>query len=328
MGQFPEDEFPKSGEATHVDEPASPDTLVDLTIRVQREPNKKFTLPTLRVVAGPNMLRFCSVYPNERITIGRDETCDMPLADTSVSRRHAAVASTIDQRLTLQDLGSTNGTMLNGQPVTDTVTLQVGDQIEVGGITLRVDRMGLDELAHLARVVERLNLASKDSLTGLTTRHYLEQDLPMLVDKLAEKNVTCAAVFLDVDHFKHINDTFGHAVGDEVLRTVARLMVMTVRDTDVCIRYGGEELLAILPKCDEKGGLLMAERLREALEQHDWTAHGVEGRNVTASLGVAVLKATETIPQWLTRADAAMYAAKNDGRNRVYTHGDLERRRG
>ena len=135
-------------------------------------------------------------------------------------------------------------------------------------------------------------------------------------------------MFLDVDHFKHINDTFGHAVGDEVLRTVARLMVMTVRDTDVCIRYGGEELLAILPKCDEKGGLLMAERLREALEQHDWTAHGVEGRNVTASLGVAVLKATETIPQWLTRADAAMYAAKNDGRNRVYTHGDLERRRG
>jgi two-component system, cell cycle response regulator len=326
MGEFPEDEFPKSGESTHVDEPVSPDTLVDLTIRMQKQPNQKFTLPTLRVVAGPNMLRFCSIYPNERIILGRDETCDMPLADTSVSRRHAAVTSTTDQQLTLQDLGSTNGTMLNERPVTDAITIQVGDQIEVGSITLRVDRMGLDELAHLARVVERLNLASKDSLTGLTTRHYLEQDLPMLVDKLREKNFDCAAVFLDVDHFKAVNDTFGHAIGDEVLRTVSRLLVMTVRDTDVCVRYGGEELLAILPKCDEDGGLLMARRVREALEQHDWTAHGVEGRSITASLGVAVLQAGETIPQWLTRADEAMYQAKKDGRNRVYSAGEIDRR--
>ncbi|MBT3218402.1 MAG: GGDEF domain-containing protein [Proteobacteria bacterium] len=292
--------------------------VVDTTVLLRREkPRERFALPTLRVVAGPNMLRFCSLYPSERILIGRDETCDLPLNDASISRQHAAVNSSPEHKLVLQDLSSTNGTRLNGRDVVGAVPLQVGDHIEVGSVTMRVDKMGLDELAHLARVVERLNLASKDPLTGLTVRRYLDEDLPILAKRLTENNTPLAAVFIDIDHFKKVNDVFGHAVGDEVLRTVARLSVMAVRDSDIVVRYGGEEFIGILPNCDEMGGYLMSERVRKAVQKHDWAAHGVEGRDVTVSLGVAEYQPEEPLTEWIDRADQALYRAKHQGRNRT-----------
>jgi two-component system, cell cycle response regulator len=292
--------------------------VVDTTVLLRRDkPRERFALPTLRVVAGPNMLRFCSLYPNERVVVGRDETCDLPLADASISRQHAAVSANQNHELVLQDLGSTNGTRLNGGEVEGSVALKVGDHIEVGAVTIRVDKMGLDELAHMARVIERLNLASKDPLTGLTTRRYLEEELPEVVKRMNDSNTPISSVFIDIDHFKSINDNFGHATGDEVLRTVARLTVMAVRDGDTMIRYGGEEFVGVLPNCDEMGGYLMAERVRKAVERHDWEAHGVTKRNVTVSLGVAEHRPQEPLATWLDRADKALYQAKSSGRNQT-----------
>jgi diguanylate cyclase (GGDEF)-like protein len=276
----------------------------------------RFTLPTLRVVAGPHMLRFASIYPDEEISIGRDESCNLVLQDVSVSRRHATVTCDIGGNLTLLDLGSTNGTSHNGEPVKgpQAVRIQVGDQVEIGGVTLRVDRLGLDELAHLNRVMERLNLANKDALTGLITRHYLDEELPTVMTRHQHASLPLSAVFLDVDHFKRINDTWGHGVGDEVLRAVARLMALAVRDTDTCVRYGGEEMLAILPNCDEEGAFQMAERLRASIMGHEWGHYG-ERLKVTASMGVSQHLAGESAKVWLERADKALYAAKSGGRN-------------
>jgi two-component system cell cycle response regulator len=292
-------------------------TTLTMELRRRTGDSAKYTLPTLRVVAGPDMLRFCSVYPGEEVVIGREESCDLVLHDASVSRRHAGVTSDEEGRLVLRDMGSTNGTARNGHAVgREGVPLQVGDHVEVGGISLRVDRLSLDELAHLARVVERLNLANKDALTGLVTRHYLDEELPAVIHRHQHAAVPLTAVFVDVDHFKRVNDGHGHAVGDEVLRAVARLLALSVRDSDTCVRYGGEELVAILPNCDEEGGTVMAERVRKAISSHEWAVYA-PNLAVTISAGVAQLGKDEPMKDWLVRADRALYAAKAGGRDQV-----------
>lgn len=132
-------------------------------------------------------------------------------------------------------------------------------------------------------------------------------------------HIPVTAVFLDVDHFKRLNDSLGHAAGDEVLRNIARLLLMCVRDSDSVARYGGEEFVLILPNCDRAGGESLAERVRSRIESYDWAAHlDAPGLQVTASLGVAQFTGG-TVEAWLEAADRAMYEAKRAGRNRVRT---------
>jgi diguanylate cyclase (GGDEF)-like protein len=121
---------------------------------------------------------------------------------------------------------------------------------------------------------------------------------------------------VDVDHFKKINDGFGHGAADDVLRQLARLLLFTVREKEVCVRYGGEELLVVLEDAGEARAAEVAERLRAAIETHDWPRLA-RGLAVTISCGVAERAADEPQRAWLERADEALYAAKRAGRNRV-----------
>ena len=143
-----------------------------------------------------------------------------------------------------------------------------------------------------------------------------------MVDRHQHAGVPLTAVFLDVDHFKLVNDKYGHGIGDEVLRSVARIIGIVVRDSDTAIRYGGEEILCILPSCDEPGGQLMAERARQGVAKHDWT-HYAPDLKVTVSLGVATQRPGESLKAWIARADQALYAAKHRGRNRVVLASEL-----
>lgn len=290
----------------------------DTAIFRRRRSSEQRVLPTLRVVAGPDMLRFCSISPGERVVVGRDEReCGLALADPSVSRRHAAITSNEDGGLTLEDLGSTNGTTYRGAQITAPVPLELGEQIQVGSVTLRVDLLGLDELTHLARVVDRLAQAARDPLTGVLGRRYIDEDLPRQIARFHRAHIPVTAVFLDIDEFKKLNDTHGHATGDEVLRTVARLLVMCVRDSDSVARYGGEEFVLVLPNCDGQGGLRFAERVRTRVADYDWAAHlGLSGARITASFGVCAYDGGPVV-EWLQRADDAMYEAKRAGRNAV-----------
>lgn len=272
--------------------------------------------PTLRVRAGRHMLQFATIRAGERIIIGRDESADLRIPDLTVSKRHARVESGADGTVRLQDLGSTNGTTFDGKPITS-VQLYPGDQIEVGAIGLRLDLLSDDELRHLARVVARLESANRDALTGLLNRAWMDEELPALVERYdrAELPLTCA--FVDVDHFKQVNDTFSHAVGDEVLSAIARLLMLGVRDADPCVRYGGEEILLFLPGSDEADAMEASERIRANIAAHDW-GRTAQGLAVTASIGVAERVAGESVRDWVDRADAALYAAKRAGRNRVF----------
>lgn len=272
-------------------------------------------IPTLRVLAGRDLLRFATVAPNDPILIGRDDSADLRLTDATVSKRHARVHCDEEGTITVIDLESTNGTTVDGRPIRRQA-LRPGDLLEVGAVSLRLDLLSLDEVGHLTRVVTRMEAANRDPLTGLLVRRYLEDELPQLAQRCEQARVPMSCAFIDIDRFKSINDTHGHQVGDDVLRAIGRLMLLGVREADPCVRYGGEEIILFLPGSNEVQAAEVAERIRRAVANHDWQ-RTAPGLRVTASFGIAELAAHEPIDNWIKRADHALLHAKRTGRNRV-----------
>ncbi len=159
------------------------------------------------------------------------------------------------------------------------------------------------------------NQALRDSLTGLYNRRFLEEMLDRLTREATNRGTPMSAIMIDLDHFKRLNDQYGHSGGDTVLREVARTIMSSVRTTDIACRYGGEELLVLLPDCSLDDAMQRAEILRSAIEQ---LSNVISGQSVTASLGVASSPETTAEPGELVAvADAALYQAKRLGRNRV-----------
>ena len=283
---------------------------------------RRVVVHTLRVVAGRDMLRFVTLDDDDVVFIGRDETCSLALSDASVSRRHAKIRL-INGQVVVEDLGSTNGTAINLQFISRG-NLNVGDHLEIGAVSLRLDILSLEEISHLENVLARLEAPRRDALTGLLTRAFMDDDLPDLMLRCGRAQADLTCLFLDIDLFKQVNDRFGHQVGDEALVTVSRLMLVSLRDTDPCVRYGGEELLMFLQGTNEAAAYEVAERIRKAIAGHDWARTAV-GLRVTASIGVAQWDVRETQKDWLARADKALYTSKANGRNRVTRATEVER---
>jgi diguanylate cyclase (GGDEF)-like protein len=137
-----------------------------------------------------------------------------------------------------------------------------------------------------------------------------------MIDEIARSRRTghpLSLMLLDIDHFKQYNDSFGHPRGDDVLRSVARHITRSMRDTDYAARYGGEEFALLLPDADRDGSAQLAERLRASIQDADWV-----GRDVTVSIGVATLEGEVTTLEMLVEhADRALYRSKQNGRNLV-----------
>ncbi|HEX5910578.1 MAG TPA: GGDEF domain-containing protein, partial [Thermoleophilaceae bacterium] len=170
-------------------------------------------------------------------------------------------------------------------------------------------------LANLRNLAIAETRASTDALTGLPNSRSCRDNLKRMVAAAGRTLAPCTAILLDLDHFKQINDRFGHGAGDDVLAAVGDVMRSTLRDSDFAGRYGGEEFLMLLPDTDQEGGLEAAEKVREAIQ-------GLElaqvDRAITASLGVASFPGDAMDSDTLVRqADRALYAAKGAGRNRV-----------
>jgi two-component system cell cycle response regulator len=167
-------------------------------------------------------------------------------------------------------------------------------------------------------VQQTIEMAITDPLTGLHNRRYLERHFAALIEEGAREGKSVAVVFLDIDHFKSINDTHGHDAGDEVLKAFARRVRQSVRGIDLVARYGGEEFVIVMPDTDSGVALRVAERLREAIAGEPFAiGNGVRIR-VTVSVGLASANSPDDTPQSvLQRCDAALYRAKDGGRNRV-----------
>ncbi|MEO8409550.1 MAG: GGDEF domain-containing protein [Propionivibrio sp.] len=159
-------------------------------------------------------------------------------------------------------------------------------------------------------------LSRQDELTGLYNRRHLMEELERSVHMLTRYRTDFSVISLDIDHFKAINDTYGHQTGDLVLKGLAAALAGCLRDIDVFGRWGGEEFLCVLPQAAQAEALACAERLRRHLAEQRLVA-GVPDLVVTASFGVATCTAGEDVDALLGRVDGALYAAKKGGRNRV-----------
>ena len=172
-----------------------------------------------------------------------------------------------------------------------------------------------------------LRFAFTDYLTGLRTRGYFEQQLELEFKRAERKQQKFALLMIDIDHFKVLNDTFGHHVGDQLLRDVTSILMKDMREVDTVARYGGEEFVIILPETTETGAVFVAQRLRRAVDQAKFFAgspHSVQ--HLTISIGVAVYDTDAQFKRDLIEfADAALYAAKHAGRNRVMCYSELSK---
>ena len=163
------------------------------------------------------------------------------------------------------------------------------------------------------QAVELGRSALEDQLTGLPNRRRIDRDLPLRLARARARGATIAVAAIDLDHFKLVNDLHGHAMGDEVLRVVARLFSANTREDDLLARMGGEEFVLLFDE-EASGAEDICERLRVAVERHDWATLAVPLR-VTISIGLCRAGAAEDVGELLARADAALYEAKHAGRN-------------
>ena len=172
----------------------------------------------------------------------------------------------------------------------------------------------------VALVEQARRLAMSDPLTGLLNRRAFLESMRRWVAHHERYAHPVSLLLLDVDHFKQVNDTYGHEAGDAVLRAIADVLPTVTRLSDVVARWGGEEFVIGLPQTSAVGARVAAERVRRAIAGISLAAPAGQTLTVTASVGVACLSARETLDALVSRSDAAMYLAKSAGRNRVEVH--------
>jgi diguanylate cyclase len=186
------------------------------------------------------------------------------------------------------------------------------------------------ETSHeLDKIRDSLKLAEQrsktDPLTGLANRRSLDEFFRLALIAAMEKGEPLSTLMIDIDHFKKFNDSYGHQVGDQVLRLVAKILLDNVRDSDLAARYGGEELIAVLPGTDMVACAAVAERIRQRIAEARLTRRstGEEISSVTVSIGVAQFRLAESADAMIERCDRALYRAKQSGRNRTVTEDDI-----
>jgi two-component system cell cycle response regulator len=246
--------------------------------------------------------------------LGRGDEAQIRLDDDGVSRTHARIV-VVDDALFLEDKGSTNGTFVNGLKITKE-RLKHGDRIALG--TNTIVKFELQDQLEARLGAEMYQRATRDPLTGLHNRRFFFERLREEFSFAQRHGKPLSLIIFDVDHFKQVNDNYGHTLGDQVLREIGSLLIALSRNEDVCCRYGGEEFVVVARDLDRAKGVAFAERIRKGIGQHP-VSTGRQDLHVTVSLGVATLDdmGFDTPEQLLSEADGFLYRAKDRGRNRV-----------
>jgi diguanylate cyclase (GGDEF)-like protein len=247
-------------------------------------------------------------------TMGRHATNQLPIDDDSISRFHARFVCE-DGKYFVEDLGSRNGTFLQGKRVTR-AEIRDDDWVQLGArVAFRFTLTDSRQEGLLRKLYES---STRDALTGAYNRRHFEDRLRAEIAFAVRHATDCALILLDIDHFKQVNDTYGHPAGDEVLRHLGGVATRALRAEDVFARFGGEEFAVILRGASTRGAGRLAERLREALNLHH-AVHEGQQIAVTMSAGCAALSccATPAPEEVIAIADRRLYVAKQGGRNRV-----------
>lgn len=250
------------------------------------------------------------------IVIGRSVESQVYIDDKSLSRSHAKFAVN-GSEVSIIDLGSTNKTVVNGQniPPLASCLLKNNDQIKTGNVIFKFLEKGSIEAMSNATMYEK---AQKDALTGAYSKGALIEKGPEAIKRSEVLNEALSIVTFDIDHFKKINDSYGHPGGDYVLKELCHIVISKlIRANDFFARFGGEEFVLILSGSTSKVAAEVGERIRQTIETSDFNFEGKK-IPVTVSVGIATKMATET--EWTQiyeRADKALYQSKQSGRNKV-----------
>ena len=266
------------------------------------------------VIAGPHTGKMYKLDRAETV-MGRSSKVDLQLQDVGVSRNHARLQRTGDI-VYVEDLQSANGTFLNGEKLSVARQLSDGDKITLGSTT--VLKFTLNDKLDEDFQRQMFDAALRDGLTQAYNKKYFTNHLYSEFSFAQRHRQPLCLIMLDVDHFKPVNDTYGHLAGDAVLLKLAQLAMDSVRIEDTFARYGGEEFAIVSRGITTEQGALLAERIRQVVAR---TRFEHEGQHIpiTVSLGVAgfpdvVVKTSEELIQL---ADSALYRAKRAGRNRT-----------
>ncbi len=278
-------------------------------------PDAQSATATLVVLSGSNVGEMYRLEKDQMV-IGRGDKVDLRLVDDGISREHARLVKD-EGRVVLEDLGSTNGTYCNGQRV-QRHPLVEGDKILIGSTTIlkfsyqdKLDEMFQRQMSESAL---------RDGLTRAYNKRYFSDRIESEFQYAVRHTTPLSLIFLDIDHFKKINDTHGHQAGDLVLAQLATLVMSMLGEEETFARYGGEEFAVVARGVDLEAAAALSERLRAAVEAHPFKFQGT-AIPVTISVGVAHAAASgmSSSGDLVARADEAMYAAKRGGRNRVCT---------
>jgi len=272
-------------------------------------------VPCLVVLSGTQLGEVISLREGQQ-RIGRADDAEVCLRDSSVSRYHAMIEVKANKQSEIVDLGSTNGTFVNGAAVQRSA-LNVGDRVQIGKMSiLKFEYHGSVEEDYHEHLFQA---GTHDQLTGVFNRRFLEEHLEADFRLAVRHREDLSLVVFDVDHFKLVNDNSGHLMGDAVLRQVAEIIRDRIRTEDILGRYGGDEFVLVLRRTSLEGATILAgavcARVRgTAIAHRDKTMH------LTVSAGIATQSVNTPYESWTAMFDAADHAllrAKEMGRDRM-----------
>jgi len=274
----------------------------------------------LVVINGVDLGKKYSLAQNSTL-IGRSSKVDIQIDEDSISRNHAVIENYGDE-IVVRDLNSTNGTYVNDYPIQQH-RLMDGDQVKIGRTIFKFLSGSNIEAAYHDEIYR---LTTMDGLTQTFNKRHFLRELERELSRSMRYERGLALVMMDIDHFKGINDTYGHLAGDYILRHVAARILNHIRRDDIFARYGGEEFALLLPEVDKAQALQTSEKLRRVIEQEPYFFDNVS-IPVTMSMGVAhlteyVQRTGASVEQsngfgFIKIADDRLYEAKGRGRNCV-----------
>lgn len=251
--------------------------------------------------------------------MGRSRSCDVHLTDGGTSRSHCRITWENWDRTRetpmcyVEDLGSRNGTELNGVIIKGRMQLTERDRITIGRTILGFFLRDTEELLQDESLYVN---ATRDALTGLDNRYQMLSHLKHYMALASRRQIDLCLLLIDVDHFKSVNDTHGHPIGDVALQHLAGVLSRCSRESDLVARWGGEEFAISTPDSTLPNALRFAERLRQTVQDSPLVVGDLTIK-MTISVGVALLGETDTLQVFFDKADKALYEAKQGGRNRV-----------
>jgi diguanylate cyclase (GGDEF)-like protein len=255
-------------------------------------------------------------FIEDRTVIGRDSSCEFPLLDHRVSRRHATIMPVGDDCYLIQDLESTNGTRVGGSIIAGPHLLQDGEKILLGETVIRfslADEIDIDFQSEIAMLV------GTDPLTGLPSKRWFDEALEFALQASKQASGSLAVLMMDMDGVKRINDTHGHLFGAHVIGETGRLIARVLGSRGRACRFGGDEFSAFLPGHDLTSAIAIAEQIRYAIETAAMAKDGIS-LEPTISIGVACYpESGYELLDLISRSDKALYRAKAQGKNCVST---------